>query len=169
MKLLGDANWWLPRWLDRILPNLDIEGETSSRPPSTRTTCSHRRHAPASSSLCRPRPSLQLVEAREGGRPGRPGRRAPLLERGDAFGGFGRSEEGGRDPLGLTKPVVDAQRRQVDEEALRRRHCARLGLAHRMHDLGRRGLFEPVGLDDDTDESGLASGVSASNTSPVSR
>jgi RND superfamily putative drug exporter len=27
MKLLGDANWWLPKWLDRILPNLDIEGD----------------------------------------------------------------------------------------------------------------------------------------------
>jgi len=27
MRLLGDANWWLPRWLDRILPHLDIEGE----------------------------------------------------------------------------------------------------------------------------------------------
>ena len=26
MTLLGDANWWLPRWLDRILPHLDIEG-----------------------------------------------------------------------------------------------------------------------------------------------
>jgi RND superfamily putative drug exporter len=28
MRLLGDANWWLPAWLDRILPNLDIEGES---------------------------------------------------------------------------------------------------------------------------------------------
>ncbi len=27
MELLGDANWWIPRWLDRILPNLSIEGE----------------------------------------------------------------------------------------------------------------------------------------------
>jgi RND superfamily putative drug exporter len=26
MRLLGDANWWIPTWLDRILPNLDIEG-----------------------------------------------------------------------------------------------------------------------------------------------
>jgi RND superfamily putative drug exporter len=26
MELLGDANWWLPRWLDRILPHLDLEG-----------------------------------------------------------------------------------------------------------------------------------------------
>jgi putative drug exporter of the RND superfamily len=28
MKLLGDWNWWLPRWLDRLLPNLDVEGGT---------------------------------------------------------------------------------------------------------------------------------------------
>ncbi|HEV3225869.1 MAG TPA: MMPL family transporter [Acidimicrobiales bacterium] len=27
MELLGDANWWLPKWLDRILPNVHIEGE----------------------------------------------------------------------------------------------------------------------------------------------
>ncbi|MEZ5225225.1 MAG: MMPL family transporter [Acidimicrobiales bacterium] len=26
MKLLGDANWWLPAWLDRLLPTIDIEG-----------------------------------------------------------------------------------------------------------------------------------------------
>lgn len=27
MFLLGERAWWLPRWLDRILPKLDIEGE----------------------------------------------------------------------------------------------------------------------------------------------
>jgi RND superfamily putative drug exporter len=26
MELLGDKNWWLPGWLDRILPTLDVEG-----------------------------------------------------------------------------------------------------------------------------------------------
>jgi RND superfamily putative drug exporter len=26
MELLGSANWWLPRWLDRILPKVDVEG-----------------------------------------------------------------------------------------------------------------------------------------------
>ena len=25
MELLGDANWWLPKWLDRILPKIEIE------------------------------------------------------------------------------------------------------------------------------------------------
>src|SRR6266498_3928817 len=27
MELLGDRNWWLPRWLDRLLPNIDVEGQ----------------------------------------------------------------------------------------------------------------------------------------------
>ena len=26
MKLLGDRNWWLPGWLDRLLPAIDVEG-----------------------------------------------------------------------------------------------------------------------------------------------
>jgi RND superfamily putative drug exporter len=26
MHLLGDRAWWIPRWLDRILPDLDVEG-----------------------------------------------------------------------------------------------------------------------------------------------
>ncbi|GAA1412588.1 MMPL family transporter [Catellatospora coxensis] len=27
MSLLGKAAWWLPAWLDRLLPNIDVEGE----------------------------------------------------------------------------------------------------------------------------------------------
>src|SRR4051794_10449650 len=27
MELLGDWNWWLPKWLDRILPRVHVEGE----------------------------------------------------------------------------------------------------------------------------------------------
>ncbi|HEY3484352.1 MAG TPA: MMPL family transporter, partial [Ilumatobacteraceae bacterium] len=26
MELLGDRNWWIPRWIDRILPNIEVEG-----------------------------------------------------------------------------------------------------------------------------------------------
>jgi RND superfamily putative drug exporter len=26
MALMGDANWWLPNWLDRLLPHVDVEG-----------------------------------------------------------------------------------------------------------------------------------------------
>jgi RND superfamily putative drug exporter len=28
MELLGDKNWWLPRWLDRVLPTIDVEGHS---------------------------------------------------------------------------------------------------------------------------------------------
>lgn len=31
LYLLGEKAWWLPRWLDRILPNVDIEGERLQR------------------------------------------------------------------------------------------------------------------------------------------
>jgi len=27
MKLLGKANWWIPRWLDRLLPQVSLEGK----------------------------------------------------------------------------------------------------------------------------------------------
>lgn len=26
MKLMGNAAWYLPKWLDKIIPNVDIEG-----------------------------------------------------------------------------------------------------------------------------------------------
>ncbi|MCX5525442.1 MMPL family transporter [Streptomyces bobili] len=33
LALLGDKAWWLPKWLDRILPHVDVEGEALSRRP----------------------------------------------------------------------------------------------------------------------------------------
>jgi RND superfamily putative drug exporter len=32
MHLFGRAAWWLPKWLDRILPNVDVEGASLERP-----------------------------------------------------------------------------------------------------------------------------------------
>jgi RND superfamily putative drug exporter len=32
MELLGDRNWWLPKWLDRILPKIDVEGVPRDEP-----------------------------------------------------------------------------------------------------------------------------------------
>lgn len=32
MTLVGDANWWLPRWLERALPRLDIESAADQEP-----------------------------------------------------------------------------------------------------------------------------------------
>jgi RND superfamily putative drug exporter len=32
MELLGDRNWWLPRWLSRLLPDIDVEGKAEPPP-----------------------------------------------------------------------------------------------------------------------------------------
>jgi RND superfamily putative drug exporter len=32
MELLGDANWWLPKWLQDRLPDVHLEGDTAPRP-----------------------------------------------------------------------------------------------------------------------------------------
>jgi RND superfamily putative drug exporter len=34
MELLGARNWWLPSWMERILPRIDVEGHDSERPGS---------------------------------------------------------------------------------------------------------------------------------------
>jgi putative drug exporter of the RND superfamily len=34
MELLGDRNWWLPRWLDRILPTIHVEGPAEQLEPA---------------------------------------------------------------------------------------------------------------------------------------
>lgn len=43
--LLGDRAWWLPKWLDWLLPNMDVEGEKLSRrlaaPRGRRTVPEH--------------------------------------------------------------------------------------------------------------------------------
>ncbi|SDD48117.1 putative drug exporter of the RND superfamily [Sanguibacter gelidistatuariae] len=35
MALLGKSAWWLPRWLDRLVPNVDIEGAALERGATT--------------------------------------------------------------------------------------------------------------------------------------
>jgi len=30
MALVGDPNWWIPQWLDRLLPRLDLEGTSTA-------------------------------------------------------------------------------------------------------------------------------------------
>jgi RND superfamily putative drug exporter len=31
MTLMGKAAWWMPKWLDRILPDVDVEGAALER------------------------------------------------------------------------------------------------------------------------------------------
>ncbi len=37
MELLGDRNWWLPGWLDRILPDISVDGEQGLPEPEYRS------------------------------------------------------------------------------------------------------------------------------------
>ncbi len=37
MELLGDRNWWIPKWLDRVLPNIDVEGHDAPVVEALRT------------------------------------------------------------------------------------------------------------------------------------
>lgn len=36
MQLLGERNWWLPAWLDRVIPNLNVEGGKGTVPAERR-------------------------------------------------------------------------------------------------------------------------------------
>jgi RND superfamily putative drug exporter len=31
MELLGAKNWWIPAWLDKLLPRIDVEGSHHER------------------------------------------------------------------------------------------------------------------------------------------
>ncbi|WP_445257195.1 MMPL family transporter [Nocardioides aurantiacus] len=46
MYLLGDKAWWLPRWLDRLLPVVDVEGERLQRSTAPAATTPERELAP---------------------------------------------------------------------------------------------------------------------------
>ncbi|MET9079262.1 MMPL family transporter [Streptomyces sp. NPDC004232] len=43
LALVGRAGWWLPKWLDRLLPDLDIEGERLAAYQQTDGTDGHSR------------------------------------------------------------------------------------------------------------------------------
>ncbi|MFF7468680.1 MMPL family transporter [Streptomyces sp. NPDC008092] len=45
LALLGDRAWWLPRWLDRLLPRVDVEGAGLTAPPADGTGEAHSEHA----------------------------------------------------------------------------------------------------------------------------
>jgi hypothetical protein len=40
-ELLGDRTWWMPAWLDRLVPHLDVEGDGIER-KRTGEPCTHR-------------------------------------------------------------------------------------------------------------------------------
>jgi uncharacterized membrane protein YdfJ with MMPL/SSD domain len=78
LVLAGRAAWWLPRWLDRLLPHISVEGETSPpRPAATTPVITGTMPEPAFSTDGAPRPP--------GTAPSHPGRRArparPVIRR----------------------------------------------------------------------------------------
>ncbi|MNO03772.1 Membrane protein YdfJ [compost metagenome] len=50
MTLMGKSAWYFPKWLDKILPNFDIEGETIMKEYSKK---GEETEAPGSSRLSR--------------------------------------------------------------------------------------------------------------------
>lgn len=56
MHLLGEKAWWLPRWLDRIMPDVDVEGAQLERG-----------HAPAAEAASAPAPEAGRTPAVDGG------------------------------------------------------------------------------------------------------
>jgi uncharacterized membrane protein YdfJ with MMPL/SSD domain len=38
MELMGDWNWWIPRWLDRVLPDMDFESSEPAHEEKTAVT-----------------------------------------------------------------------------------------------------------------------------------
>jgi len=58
LALLGQGAWWLPRWLDRAVPHLDIEGQTLEH-----------RFAPGRASTVVPAPAAEAEPAGRGLRP----------------------------------------------------------------------------------------------------
>jgi putative drug exporter of the RND superfamily len=66
MRLMGDANWWLPKWLDRLLPALDVEGDTGLPAPEYRVkhpVYGDEMNATGAAVLADDRPSDELVSA----------------------------------------------------------------------------------------------------------
>ncbi|MFI1355170.1 MMPL family transporter [Streptomyces sp. NPDC020898] len=59
LALLGKAAWWMPRWLDRILPKVDVEGEALTHRSTPTATGSTPAPVPA------PTPSPVLVPDRD--------------------------------------------------------------------------------------------------------
>ena len=56
MELLGDRNWWLPRWLDRHPARTSTSRATPSRRSATATTPTASRCSPAAANANRPKP-----------------------------------------------------------------------------------------------------------------
>jgi RND superfamily putative drug exporter len=46
MELLGNANWWLPSWLDRVMPKISVEAPPAALLPTASAAEDDLAHAP---------------------------------------------------------------------------------------------------------------------------
>ena len=141
MELLGDRNWWLPRWLDRILPRIEVEGtgdDTSrrSRRPR-RSVLAEVRREPVSVGLERFR-RLPALATRAGratiARWSRPARRAPASVA--AAVGEGVRRRRARRAGGLRRQRLPRPAQVLRLPAVQR--VEHLERRHRPGDMGRR-------------------------------
>jgi RND superfamily putative drug exporter len=56
MSLLGSRAWWMPRWLEPVIPHLDLEGSTATQAgaPEPALASAHPRPAPEPDDAHRP-------------------------------------------------------------------------------------------------------------------
>lgn len=47
LLMLGDKAWWMPRWLDRVLPSVDVEGEALTKSPPRHLAAEDREGEPS--------------------------------------------------------------------------------------------------------------------------
>ncbi|MFH8467870.1 MMPL family transporter [Streptomyces sp. NPDC017991] len=78
MHLFGNANWWLPAWLDRILPHISIEGVPAPSPAGT--TARSAPPAPVVPAFVPPAPAPLRTAAEKNILPSRPTEPAPYRE-----------------------------------------------------------------------------------------
>ena len=74
LTLFGGAVWWLPRWLSKLLPHVDIEGETEPPSPGTGRPAATPRRGRRQSGLGGKRPRLTAA-----------GRACPALRTSELF------------------------------------------------------------------------------------
>ena len=53
MQLLGDRNWWIPHWLEKILPRLDVQAGIPAQAGAWRSSCRGRPRAYAAARKAR--------------------------------------------------------------------------------------------------------------------
>ncbi len=71
MSLLGQANWWLPGWLDRLLPNLEIDKEYPAEPAGSTESAADESPAPVEPAAQNSEPSTEELQTAPQARPER--------------------------------------------------------------------------------------------------